>query len=178
MRAEITEGVTMVSAKSNNMRKRIVVIGLLLFLAAGSIVAFRVDVLGLTTSYRRASFSKELLESISIAGAVREEHLDFTGKEIHDINYAVLKHKALFPRVDVSLNMADKFAPVSVEPETKLDLGLAFQVSGGGEVRCWNRTVSRKRLVPYMVRAMDRAAREYGRFLENEGTKGFKRFYI
>lgn len=165
----------------NSNAKRVTIITLLLLIAAGAVVAFQADIMRLPFSVSKSepTYEAELLEMVSVKGAVKVKDLHLSQKEARKINNACLKHRKVFPKVDVTLNMTDQFAPIDVQRNTKLQLTLVFTSDEEAEVRCWTRTVSRARLVAFMVRSMDKAVSEYIHYrdLPNR-TREFRRLYI
>lgn len=150
---------------------------LLLVLAAVSVIAFQGKVLTFFSS--PSSADRQLLNMVSVEGTVKVEDLKLSQAEIKKINYAALKHRTLFPNVNVTVNMGDKYAPVIVEGTTRLELTMVFNSDEEAEVRSWSRMVTRSKLVPFMLKSMNKAASEYVHYRDLPGRKReFKRLYI
>lgn len=158
---------------------RYVTLFLLFFIAGGGIVAFKTSLATLSFTNVRPAYKAELLDMVSIHGSVKVDDLNLSNKEVKKINFAALKHRRLFPRVDMRLDMEDKFAPIQVESATMLEMSLVLVADDNSDVTCWTRKVSRKELVPSMVRFMDRAASEFTHYRNiPDPEKRFKRLYI
>ncbi len=165
------------STSSNTGRN--VAILLLLLIAAGTIVAFQTDFVRWAFAKKAPSYSKELLAMISVNGSVKVKDLNLTGKEIKAVNFAAMKVSKVFPSVNVSLDMLDRFAPIKVENDTELKLGMVFKTEENCEVAFWTRTIPRKRLIPHMVRSMEEAMSEFENIRKlSRGEKTFKRLYL
>jgi len=163
-------------SKSNAFRATFVIV--LLLLAVGSVMAFKTDLFGLQAN-GQSKYSKELLSIVSVKGTVRIDDLHLSKKEILKINRAALKHRSVFPEVNVSLNMSDKYAPIEIEKESKLKLDMVLKSDEGGEVKCWSRTVTRAGLVTLMVQSMNKAAIEFVHYRDSpDRSKKLKRLYI
>jgi len=159
--------------------KRNMVLALLLFLAAGAVVAFQADYIHISFAKKAPTYSSELLSMINVDGAVKVKDLNLSSSEIRKINYAAMKMRRVFSQIDVSLNMEDKFAPIEVGRNTELELGLVFKAGDDCEVQCWTQSVSRSRLVAQVVRSMEEARIEYEKLLDHpELKRSFKRLYL
>lgn len=169
----------MARKQTSGNSSRNVVIGLLLLIAAGAIVAFQSDYVRRAFAVPGPSYSEELLSMIGVKGAVKTEDLKLSKSEVRKINFAAMKVRKVFPKVDVSFNMEDKFAPIEVEQDTKLELGMVLRTDDDCEIAFWTRNVTRKRLVPQMVRSMEKAQAEYEHYRKQPELKsGFKRIYM
>lgn len=132
----------------------------LLAVAVGAVVVFQAGAIDLSFFMSKPSYDSALMETISVKGPVKVKDLNLSKSEIRKINYAALRCQELFPSMDVILNMADQFAPIKVNMDTELILGLALKAEET-EVTFYNRTLERKNLVPHMVRSMEEAAEEF-----------------
>ncbi|QJB55342.1 hypothetical protein [Pseudodesulfovibrio sp. zrk46] len=168
----------MAMKRSSNMKPSILLISVLL-LAVGAIAAFQTGLVDRAFATKAPSYSRELLDMVKMSGSVKVSDLGLSSKDIHKLNVAAMKVRRAFSRIDISLNMEDKFAPVKVKRDTHLELDMVFKTDEDCEVKCWTRTVPRKRLVAHMVRAMDEAMSEYEYYQKMPGVKGqFKRLYM
>jgi len=157
---------------------RLVVFIIFLFMGIGA-TAFATGVVDLSFFSTRPVWGAQLSDMVSFRGAVKLDDLRLSRSEIRKINHATMVNRTVFDRVQLTLNMADRYAPVQVDKNTKLTVGLKLDAGDGCEVKSWDKDILRKNLVPYMVRYMKRAARELVHYRKHPEVKnGVARLYI
>jgi len=151
----------------------------MLLIAVAAVVAFQTNLVGLTFPSSQPTYDTQIIESVSVKGAVSVKALRLSPKEMRNINFMAIKNQDIFPAMDVTVNMQDQFAPVVVERGTGLELTMVFKTDETCEVRFWTRKVTRAGLVPLMIRSMKKAAAEYLHYRDlPEKGASFKRLYI
>ncbi len=151
----------------------------MVFLSLTALVVFKSGVVESAFPEGKQDFGKSLLPSVAIQGMVRQKDLSFTSREIKRINFAAIKHRNQFEKLNFHLNYAAKSGGRAIGSETLLVMNVQLEVDGGGEICSWGERVKRKDMVPEMVRYLNKAAIELDRCQKMEGSKKtFKRLYI
>ena len=149
------------------------------FLALTALVVLKSGVVESNVFHDKPRFDQALLSSVAISGAVKSAALNLAPNEIKKLNYAALKHRNIFEKLNFHLNYGTRDGGSEVAKDTLLEMSVRLDVDGGGEITSWNTKVRRKDMVRDMVRYVDKAAAEYDRFMKIEGSKKtFKRLYI
>lgn len=128
---------------------------------------------------RPAPFSA-LSESVKVRGMVDENDLGLSRKEIRCINYAVLKHKDVFKKINLLVDLVDKHQSDKVKRTTPLEMVMKIEAEADCVVQSWKKTIIRDEFATYVARYLNRAALELTRYLENPELKGriIKKLYI
>ncbi len=156
-----------------------VCLSMLIFLGLGGVIGYTSGVIDLEFLISRPTLEEPLSSMVSIRGSLKFEDLHLSRSEVRKINSSIFKNRDVFKHMNLTLDLADEYAPKEVEEGTQLVMALMLEADSDCEVLSWERKLSRRDLVPQLVRYMAKAAQELVHYRNSpELKRGFRRIYI